>query len=73
VLTVADICEAMSAKRPYRDAMSWDRIEEILAKDVGTGVDADCLEAVQRWRAARELPSRVESQLEEVERLLTQF
>jgi HD-GYP domain-containing protein (c-di-GMP phosphodiesterase class II) len=70
VLTIADICEAMSAKRPYRDAMSWDRIEEILARDVGRGVDADCFAALRRWREASELPSRVEQQLGAVEELL---
>jgi putative nucleotidyltransferase with HDIG domain len=70
VLTIADICEAMSAQRPYRDAMSWDRIEDILSRDVGRGVDADCFAALQRWQEASALPSRVEEQLAAVEGLL---
>ncbi|HMC11033.1 MAG TPA: HD domain-containing phosphohydrolase [Pirellulaceae bacterium] len=72
VLTVADICEAMSAKRPYRDAMCWEQIQQILARDAGTGVDADCLRALERWHDAEDLPSRVEAQLAEVDRLLAQ-
>jgi putative nucleotidyltransferase with HDIG domain len=72
VLTIADICEAMSARRPYRDAMSWDQIFDILRRDRGAGVDADCLAAVERWHAETALPSRVESQLEQVERLLSE-
>jgi putative nucleotidyltransferase with HDIG domain len=70
VLTIADICEAMSARRPYRDAMSWERIEDILSRDVGRGVDADCFAALQRWQEASSLPSRVEEQMAQVERLL---
>ena len=30
ILTVADIAEAMSAARPYRTAMSWERVLEIM-------------------------------------------
>lgn len=49
VLTVADIYEALSAKRPYRDAMEWDQIRNIMRKDAGSGVDADCLCALEDW------------------------
>src|SRR5205823_688361 len=55
VLTVADICEAMSAERPYRAAMSWEQIQQILTGDTGKGVDADCLRALERWHDAQEL------------------
>jgi putative nucleotidyltransferase with HDIG domain len=71
VLTIADICEAMSAKRPYRDAICWERIREILRSDVATGVDADCLAALERWQDEGQVASRVEVQLEAVEQLLT--
>ncbi len=73
VLTVADICEAMSARRPYRDAMSWDQILEILRRDCGAGVDADCVSALERWHERTSLPSRVEAQLEQVEHLLSDY
>ncbi len=73
VLAVADICEALSANRPYRDAMPWDRIQEILSRDAGSGVDPECLHALERWHDAGELESRVESQLGEVDRLLSEL
>lgn len=73
VLTIADICEAMSAKRPYRDAMSWDQILDILRKDAGRGIDADCLLALERWHDQTALPSRVELQLEQVEKLMAEW
>jgi HD-GYP domain-containing protein (c-di-GMP phosphodiesterase class II) len=73
VLTVADIFEAMSAQRPYRDAMEWEQIEQILKKDVGRGVDGDCFEALCRWRARNEVESRVEAQLEQVDLLLSEL
>ncbi len=47
VLTVADMYEAMSARRPYRDAMSWQQIREILTRDAGKGVDPVCLRALE--------------------------
>ncbi len=73
VLTVADICEAMSAKRPYREAMTWDQIQEILTRDAGRGVDPECLEALCRWQDRSQLESRVEAQLLEVDRLLAEL
>jgi putative nucleotidyltransferase with HDIG domain len=73
VLTIADICEAMSAQRPYREAMDWGQIQQILAKDVGRGIDQDCLVAVRQWHDGHELQSRVEMQLQEVDRLLSEL
>jgi putative nucleotidyltransferase with HDIG domain len=70
VLTIADACEAMSAKRPYRDAMSWDQIQQILSRECGKGVDADCFAALEKWQCANGLNSRVEAQFEQVEKLL---
>jgi putative nucleotidyltransferase with HDIG domain len=70
VLAVADICEAMSAKRPYRDAMPWEKIQQILSKDAGSGVDPECLHALERWQDRNQMESRVEAQLREVDRLL---
>jgi putative nucleotidyltransferase with HDIG domain len=71
VLTIADVCEAMSAKRPYRDAMTWDQIHQILTRDLGRGIDAECLQALERWQDQHALESRVDAQLQEVERLST--
>ena len=73
VLTVADMYEAMSAQRPYRDAMSWQQIREILTRDAGNGVDPECLQALERWLDRNALESRVESQLAEVDRLIAEL
>jgi putative nucleotidyltransferase with HDIG domain len=73
VLTVADIYEALSAKRPYRDALPWEKIEQIMSADAGTGIDPECFDALQRWRERGELGSRVEEQMREVERLVAEL
>jgi HD-GYP domain-containing protein (c-di-GMP phosphodiesterase class II) len=43
VMTVADIFDALTADRPYRAGMPVGQALAILEKDVGTGVDAECL------------------------------
>jgi putative nucleotidyltransferase with HDIG domain len=73
VLAVADICEAMSAKRPYREALPWSQIHEIMSRDVGTGIDADCFAALERWHDRHSLPSRVDAQLAAMEQLLAEL
>ncbi len=73
VLTVADICEAMSAKRPYRDAIPWWKIRQIMSLDAPAGVDPECLHALERWQEKHQLESRVEAQLREVDRLLSEW
>ncbi len=73
VLAVADICEALSAQRPYRDALPWPRIEEILSRESGIGLDPDCVEALQHSQEHHQLVSRVEAQLTEVDRLLSEL
>src|SRR5262249_45989992 len=49
LLVVADICEALSARRPYRDAMPRERVHEILTKDAGTAVCPGCVEALKAY------------------------
>src|SRR5258707_12867629 len=61
VLTVADVYEAMSAKRPYREAMTREQIQRILTRDAGQGVDRDCLCALSRWLDRSNISSRVEA------------
>ncbi len=36
ILAVADVCEALSAARPYRPALSPQEVTEIMSQDVGT-------------------------------------
>jgi len=73
VLAVADMAEAMSAKRPYRAEMPWWKIQDIMSRDLGAGVDPDCFQALQRWQDRNQLESRVEHQLAEVDRLIAEL
>ena len=73
ILTVADVCEAMTAKRPYREALEWEQVQKLLVKDSGKAFDPDCVKAVQNWYEKHELASRVEDQLEAIERLVAEM
>ncbi len=46
ILTVADMYEALAAKRPYRKDMSEGQVHEILGKNLGTGIDPRVYEAL---------------------------
>jgi putative nucleotidyltransferase with HDIG domain len=70
LLVVADICEALAAKRPYRDEFPREKVHAILTKDAGTAVCADCVQALKDYHARSELYSRVNDQLDELDRLL---
>jgi putative nucleotidyltransferase with HDIG domain len=47
ILTAADIFDAMTAKRPYRDAIPEPRALEIMAAEVGTAIDPHCFAALR--------------------------
>jgi putative nucleotidyltransferase with HDIG domain len=51
ILTVADIYDALAAKRPYRDAMPTDKVFEIMQKDAPRALDAQCLDALMMHHA----------------------
>ena len=73
VLTVADIAEAMSARRPYREAWPWEKIRDVMRLDAGRGVDPDCLQALLQWQDGHKLQSRVDAQLREVDRMMSEL
>ena len=54
-MTVADVYDALTAKRPYRDAMPSERALAIMAADVGTAFDRRCFEALKSALAKRRL------------------
>jgi len=72
ILAVADIYEAMTARRPYREAMEWDQVYDIMSRDAGEGVEPECLAALACWREQSMLGSRIDDQLELVERLMSE-
>ena len=48
VLAVSDIFDALSAKRPYRDALPNEKVFEIMRKDAPHALDPACLEALEQ-------------------------
>ena len=47
ILAVADIFDALSAKRPYRDSLPREKVFEIMRKDVPHALDASCVDALE--------------------------
>jgi HD-GYP domain-containing protein (c-di-GMP phosphodiesterase class II) len=47
VLCVADICDALRASRPYRPGLPVERVLDIMRRDVATGIDPLCFEALE--------------------------
>ncbi|MFL6465651.1 MAG: HD-GYP domain-containing protein [Bryobacteraceae bacterium] len=47
ILVVADIYDALAAKRPYRDALPIETVFEIMGRDTPRAIDADCFKALQ--------------------------
>jgi len=48
IMAVADVYEALTADRPYRDGMSSAKALQILEHEAGVKVDADCVEALTK-------------------------
>jgi len=46
ILVVADIFDALSAQRPYRDAMPLEKVFAIMRQDAPHALDTDCLQAL---------------------------
>jgi HD-GYP domain-containing protein (c-di-GMP phosphodiesterase class II) len=47
VIAVADVYDALSAKRPYRDALPREEVMRIIGKDVPRALDPECFAALQ--------------------------
>ena len=54
IVAVADVFDALSAKRPYRDAMPLERVFEIIDKDADIALDAECIHAIKAVTAPRQ-------------------
>jgi HD-GYP domain-containing protein (c-di-GMP phosphodiesterase class II) len=55
IITTADIFDAISAERPYRQAMSVTKTLEIMAENLHTAIDPRCFNALKQ--AIEKLPS----------------
>jgi HD-GYP domain-containing protein (c-di-GMP phosphodiesterase class II) len=47
ILTIADIFDALTARRPYREAMPIAKALDILSEMVGSAIDPDCFKALR--------------------------
>ena len=47
IIAVADIFDALSANRPYRDSLPLERVFSIMLKDAPHGIDGDCVRALE--------------------------
>ena len=56
ILAVADIFDALHAKRPYRDGMPLEKVFELLRKDAPHALDLPCVEALIASKTNSELP-----------------
>ena len=55
IVSAADVCDALTADRPYRPAMPPDRMLSIMREDVGTAFDPACFEALSTLTQAGEM------------------
>jgi putative nucleotidyltransferase with HDIG domain len=70
ILMVADVFEAMTAARPYRDAIPPEKVVEILSRDTGTSVCPESFELLKTWLLRREFESRIQLQEQAIESLI---
>jgi len=57
ILAVADIFDALHAKRPYRDGMPLEKVFELLRNDAPHALDLPCVEALIASKTNSELPA----------------
>lgn len=69
ILMVADVFEALTAARPYRDAMPVEKVLGMLGRDAGVSVCGESLHALQTSLMRNDFGSRVASQLNAIEEL----
>ena len=56
ILAVADVFDALHAKRPYRDSMRLDKVFEVMRADAPRALDPVCLEALISAKTGGEPP-----------------
>lgn len=67
VLAVADVYEALTAKRPYRNGFSRETTLDIMRKDLGVAFCPVAFEALCGWLDKTAMTPRVEAQLAAIE------
>jgi putative nucleotidyltransferase with HDIG domain len=54
IIAVADVFDAISARRPYRDAMPLERALAIIERDVPLALCAECFSGLKSWLETRD-------------------
>lgn len=54
ILAVADVYDALQAKRPYRDALPLEKVFDIMRQDAPHALDWCCLDALMETKVSRE-------------------
>jgi putative nucleotidyltransferase with HDIG domain len=65
IITTADIFDAITAERPYRGAIPVEKALGMMAQTVGTALDPQCFEALQRAVKELRLDGQVAPQAQE--------
>jgi putative nucleotidyltransferase with HDIG domain len=65
IITTADIFDAITAERPYRGAIPVEKALGMMAQTVGTALDPECFEALQRAVKELRLDGQVAPQAQE--------
>ena len=63
ILAVADIFDALHAKRPYRDSLPLEKVFEIMREDSPKALDLPCVEALIASKTNCELPAFSQSEI----------
>lgn len=54
IIAAADVFDALSAKRPYRDALPLPKVMEIMRGEAGSALDPECVEALDQSTLVQE-------------------
>lgn len=73
LLGVADMYEAMTADRPYRDGMPIEKVLRILDEESGKAICSESIAALKQWIDRGETEIRIATQLDATEKLLDEL
>ena len=73
LLTVADIFEALSAARPYRDAMPTEKVLGNLRGDAGTAICGESFAALEASIQREQFTTRLDAQMEALDQLMDEL
>lgn len=73
LLAVADIFEALTAKRPYRAELPREKVLEIMRKELGAAIRPEYFEALLTWQDRVNPISRAETQIQRIDDMLAEL